>query len=143
MSATRRSGVQLVVHASEDGFVALGKGADETGVEIDPRDEGLVQNMISNASMGATDMNIGLGRQMPGTYHIKHHHPHGSEFYYIISGRCILHIDGADVEADPGTAVYIPPGAVHGMRNVSDEPCDLIYGLSRGNYSDMGLVYDE
>jgi hypothetical protein len=29
------------------------------------------------------------------------------------------------------------------MRNDSDEPVELVYGLSKGDYSDIGLVYDE
>lgn len=143
MNAPNRSGSGLVTRASEDGFVALGQGADEEGVKIDPRDQGLVQNLISHATMGATDINIGLGRQLPGTYHIKHHHPHGSEFYYVIRGNCTIHIDGDDVAAGPGTAVYIPPGAVHALRNDSDKPTEILYGLSRGDYAEMGLVYDE
>jgi quercetin dioxygenase-like cupin family protein len=94
--------------------------------------------------MGATDMNVGLARMLPGQYHIRHHHPQGSEFYYFIKGHCTVHIDGDDIEAGPGTAVYIPRGAVHSIRNDDvAEPVELLYGLSKGDYSDIGLEYDE
>jgi quercetin dioxygenase-like cupin family protein len=143
MPETHRMGAKLVARAAESGYVSLGHGPDEEGVQIDARDQGQVQNLISFARMGATDMNVGLGRLLPGMYHIKHHHPEGSEFYYFIKGNCTVHIDGEDVEAGPGTAVYIPRGAVHAIRNDHDEPVELLYGLSRGDYADMGLVYDE
>jgi quercetin dioxygenase-like cupin family protein len=134
---------RYVAVARESGFVGLGEGPDEDGVRIDPRDQGQVQNLISFARMGATDMNVGLGRLLPGTIHIKHHHPYGSEFYLFTKGRCVMHIDGVDIDAVPGTAIYIPAGAIHGMRNDSEQPVELVYGLSKGNYNDIGLVYDE
>jgi quercetin dioxygenase-like cupin family protein len=134
---------RFVVLAHENGFVDLGRGPDEDGVRIDPRDEGQVQNLISFARVGATDMNVGLGRMLPGTRHIKHHHPFGSEFYLFTKGQCVMHIDGVDIDAGPGTAVYIPAGTVHGMRNDSEHLVELVYGLSRGDYTDIGLVYDE
>jgi quercetin dioxygenase-like cupin family protein len=134
---------QFVSRATEDKYVSLGHGPDEAGVTIDPRDEGEVQNLISFARSGARDMNIGLARLQPGMYHIKHHHPHGSEFYYVMTGRCTVHIAGLDVDATPGTAIYIPPGHVHAVRNDSDLAVEFLYGLSTGDYSDMGLVYDE
>lgn len=141
--ASQARGMGLVARAKNDMFVRLGEGPDEHGVEIDPRDQGLVQNLISFATMGAKDMNIGLGLSIPGERHIKHHHPYGSEFYYIISGRMMVHVDGEDFEAEPGSAIYIPPNCVHGTYNHTDKSCEMLYGLSRGDYSEMGLVYDE
>lgn len=143
MTDTQQQQSRLVAVATEAGFVNLGEGPDEHGAQIDPRDQGQVQNLISFARMGATDMNVGLGRLLPGTTHIKHHHPDGSEFYLFTKGKCAMHIDGVDIEAGPGTAVYIPAGAVHSMSNSSDEVVELVYGLSKGDYSDIGLVYDE
>lgn len=143
MTASFDLGHKWVARAAEDGFVPLGHGPDESGVAIDPRDEGLVQNLISFATMGATDLNVGVGRMLPMSCHIKHHHPYGAEFYYFVKGVCLMHIDGVDVEAVPGTAIYIPAGAVHGMRNESDEIVELVYGFNRGDYTDVGLVYDE
>jgi quercetin dioxygenase-like cupin family protein len=143
MTTSNQQRSKYVAVADESGFVGLGEGPDEDGVRIDPRDQGQVQNLISFARMGATDMNVGLGRLLPGTTHIKHHHPYGSEFYLFTKGRCVMHIDGVDVDAGPGTAIYIPAGAVHGMRNDSEETVELVYGLSKGDYTDIGLVYDE
>jgi mannose-6-phosphate isomerase-like protein (cupin superfamily) len=133
----------FVARATPDGYVPLGHGPDESHVSIDQRDEGAVQNLISHARMGATDLNVGLGRLHPGMYHLKHHHPHGAEFYYIITGRCTIHIAGHDVDATPGTAIYIPTDHVHAILNDSDQPVEFLYGLNKGDYSDIGLVYDE
>lgn len=133
----------LVVQATADGFRDIGTTDHAEDADIDPRDEAQVQNLLSGESVGATDMNIGLARMQPGMYHLKHHHPHGSEFYYFTNGTCEVHLDGEDILVRPGTAIYIPPNCVHAIRNDTDEVVELIYGLSKPEYADIGLVYDE
>jgi mannose-6-phosphate isomerase-like protein (cupin superfamily) len=118
-------------------------GAITSDVEFDPRDEGSAIELISGALTGSRDLNVGIARVSPGERHIRHHHPNGSEFYVFLSGRAILEVDGVEYEAVRGTAVYLPPGTVHAIRNVESETVDLIYGLSRPEYADIGLVYDE
>jgi oxalate decarboxylase/phosphoglucose isomerase-like protein (cupin superfamily) len=39
--------------------------------------------------------------------------------------------------------MYIPPNCVHSIRNDTDEVVELVYGLSKPHYADIGLVYDE
>lgn len=52
-------------------------------------------------------------------------------------------MDGREVAATRGTTIYLPPGCVHSIRNEGDEPVDLVYGLSKPEYGQVGLVYDE
>ncbi|MEM2154562.1 MAG: cupin domain-containing protein [Nitrososphaeria archaeon] len=42
------------------------------------------------------------------------------EFYYIIKGRGVMYIDGEEKEVFPGDLVYIPPGALHGIKVLGD-----------------------
>jgi mannose-6-phosphate isomerase-like protein (cupin superfamily) len=109
----------------------------------DPRDDGRVIALISRELSGSKDLNVGIGRISPGEYHIKHHHPEGSEFYFFLSGECRVWLDDQQVVARRGTSIYIPPGCVHAIRNDGTEPSDLIYGLSRPEYPEIGLIYDE
>lgn len=108
-----------------------------------PRDEGWICTLISSELTGSTDLGAGLCRMKPGEYHLKHHHPNGGEFYVFTKGRAVVHIDGDDIEAMPGTAIYIPAGAVHSIRNDSDEDAELVWGLSSPDYADIGFVFDE
>ena len=115
----------------------------EPGEAWDPRDEGLVAELISAKLSASRDLNVGVGRMLGGQYHIKHHHPRGSEFYFFLSGSARVHVDGEEVTATRGTVIYLPPGCVHSIRNTGEEPVDLVYGLSKPEYSQIGLVYDE
>lgn len=47
-----------------------------------------------------------------------HHHP-TFEFYYVISGRGIMVIEGETREIRQGDLVKIPPNAVHSLKPVS------------------------
>ncbi len=49
----------------------------------------------------------------------------GSEVYYILAGRGVMHIGGETAGVGPGQAVYIPPGAVQFIENAGTE--DLVF----------------
>jgi mannose-6-phosphate isomerase-like protein (cupin superfamily) len=49
------------------------------------------------------------------------------EFYYILKGRGLMYIDGEEKEVFPGDLVYIPPGALHGIKVVGES---VLYFLS-------------
>lgn len=49
-------------------------------------------------------------------------HPHSHptfEFYYVLSGRGVMEIDGEQAEIRQGDLVRIPPNAVHSLRPIS------------------------
>jgi quercetin dioxygenase-like cupin family protein len=54
-----------------------------------------------------------------GGYVDPHSHP-THEFYYVLSGRGTMTIDGEDREIAQGDLVHIPPDKVHSLRPVSD-----------------------
>lgn len=108
-----------------------------------PRDQGLVCTLISETLTGSATIGAGLGHLRPGEYHLKHHHPDGEEFYVFTKGAATVHIDGEDVIAGPGTAVFIPTGVVHSIRNEGHEPVELVWGISRPEYSQIGFEFDE
>ena len=111
--------------------------------DIDPREEGRVLELISGSLSGATDVHIGICRFEPGDYHIKHHHPRGSEWYLLLAGEAVVHVGGVDHDARRGSVFYIPAGVTHSLRATGSETVELLFGISRPEYSDIGLVYDE
>ena len=92
----------LAVQATEGDWAHSTDGMVEWGVEVDSRDHGWIQELISGARTESTDIciGIGIGRMMPGD-HIQHHRPHGSEFYYVLTGECITQVDGEDIRCRP------------------------------------------
>lgn len=55
---------------------------------------------------------------------IGYHEQTEDEIYYVLSGRCIMTIDGKPIEVGPGTAVLTRPGSSHGLQQVGNE--DLV-----------------
>jgi len=43
----------------------------------------------------------------------RHYHRASEEFYFVLTGRGLMEIDGETREVAPGDAVLIPPGAWH------------------------------
>jgi mannose-6-phosphate isomerase-like protein (cupin superfamily) len=50
-----------------------------------------------------------------GGYVYPHSHP-THEFYFVMSGRGVMTIDGEDRDVAPGDLVYIPPDLIHSLR---------------------------
>ncbi|GAA2130514.1 cupin domain-containing protein [Nocardioides bigeumensis] len=123
----------------DDEFVALRDYADN----IDSREDGRILELISGSLTGAPDVHIGICRFEPGDYHIKHHHPAGSEWYLLLAGEALVHLDGVDHPAKRGSVFYIPAGVTHALRATGTETVELLFGISHAEYADIGLVYDE
>lgn len=105
--------------------------------------EHLVQALLTGDSVGSGDIAMGIIRMGPRAATRKHHHPNGSEFYYVLRGQCRVNIDGTDIDADEGTAIYVPAGSVHWMQNTTDETIEFLFGLSRPSAAELGYVHDE
>jgi quercetin dioxygenase-like cupin family protein len=113
-------------------------------VAIDPRDDpGLAVDLISGATTPDANLTVGYGVFEAHSYHLRHRHPHGSEWFYFLEGGVLLHLAGQDFEIPPRAAVFVPINAVHAIRNAGDKPVSYIYGMSQPDYAQMGLVYEE
>ncbi len=45
-----------------------------------------------------------------------HYHERTDEFYYVVSGRGTMVLDGEEIELHPGVVVYVPRGVRHKAR---------------------------
>lgn len=50
-----------------------------------------------------------------GEYHF-HHHEKEDEFFYVVSGRLFMDVEGRTIELLPGQGIVIPKGAEHRPR---------------------------
>jgi len=50
-----------------------------------------------------------------GEYHW-HHHDVEDEFFYVVSGRLLVDIEGRTVELEPGHGIVVPRGVEHRTR---------------------------
>ena len=97
------------------------------------------------------DLAFGTGEIGPGAIYPEHRHP-TAELYYFISGRAKWNIDGEEFIAEPGSAVYMKPFAVHSMEVISDERALVVWAdwapncdrsVMHGGYELIGHVPEQ
>jgi dTDP-4-dehydrorhamnose 3,5-epimerase-like enzyme len=65
----------------------------------------------------------------PRTLRGLHRHEIQWDVWHIISGRAVVRLDDALIEADPSVTLIVPPGTEHGF--YTEAGCVLLYGLTR------------
>jgi mannose-6-phosphate isomerase-like protein (cupin superfamily) len=61
-----------------------------------------------------------------------HFHRAMSEAFFVLSGTMELY-DGTDwTESGQGDFLYVPPGGIHGFRNVADDPASVLMLFAPG-----------
>jgi mannose-6-phosphate isomerase-like protein (cupin superfamily) len=105
----------------------------------DPRDWLNFKRLIWEET-GSKELCVGVGELEPGRILGLHHHVGDAEFYYVLSGRATITFGDKEVNATPGTAIYIPPSAKHKILNDGKEKFVMVYGL---NAPTRRYVWDE
>lgn len=68
-----------------------------------------------------------IQERMPaGAAEVRHFHHHAQQFFYVLSGKAVMEVDGRPIVVAPGEGIWTPPGTSHQMRNDS---CDELHFL--------------
>jgi quercetin dioxygenase-like cupin family protein len=135
--ALPRAPLRKVTRLSEQPGLSL------TGVQGHPLDQGTFWPLIARYVNGAEEFDFGVYRLEADEYHPRHFHPAQAELYYIVEGSCLVTVDDAEVEATPGTAIYLPRGTVHAVRTRAGETMTMVYAFSCGDFRDAGTTWLE
>ena len=82
--------------------------------------------LISDATVGKTSSCMFRAVFPPGGYHGNHVHHRSDELLFCISGEAIQAIAGVEYRMKPNTAMFIPKGVPHWMKNDGTEPFVVI-----------------
>jgi len=74
----------------------------------------------------STQLAVTWVRGEPGSQQGLHSHEHSEQIYIVVSGRGLMIVGDEAQEIEAGTAVLIPAGAKHAIRNPSSEPLEFI-----------------
>jgi mannose-6-phosphate isomerase-like protein (cupin superfamily) len=55
-----------------------------------------------------------------------HSHDYHEQIYFVLKGSGIITVGNESKRVKEGDAIYIPPNALHGFRNDSNAPCEMI-----------------
>jgi mannose-6-phosphate isomerase-like protein (cupin superfamily) len=62
----------------------------------------------------------------PGAAEVRHYHKKAQQFFYILSGEAMMHMDDGPVLIPAGSGIRIMPGVWHQIRNPSSGPLRLL-----------------
>lgn len=66
----------------------------------------------------------------PGVGIPMHLHRHEDETFYVVEGDVRFTVDGEQIEAGPGTTVFLPRGTPHAFEVVGDGPARMLILLA-------------
>ncbi|WP_220790006.1 cupin domain-containing protein [Gluconacetobacter tumulisoli] len=69
------------------------------------------------------------------------HRHEDPEIYFIVEGTGIMTIDGQDTNVGPGTTIFIPGNAEHGIRNESAADLKFFYVFATDQFPDVVYRY--
>ena len=88
----------------------------------------------------ATDaLTLGITELAPGGWLGLHRHA-PAEVYYVLQGEAVVTLSGVEHVVTAGSAVFIPGGAEHGIRNVGQGVVRFVYAFPVGSFADV--VYE-
>jgi len=93
------------------------------------------RTLFSGDRTATASMTCGLATLDPGGHLALHRHA-PPEVYFGVSGTARIVVDGASHVLRPGTAVYIPGNAVHGIF-ADDGPASFFYVFARDSFAEV------
>ncbi|MBE1491206.1 cupin domain-containing protein [Plantactinospora soyae] len=95
----------------------------------DRRRGGEIRVLLGPRTVGSTSGFMGVANLAPGERIAEHYHPYSEEFLYVARGELIVDLDGEPVPVRTGEALYVPVNVRHRLRNVADEPAEVVFQL--------------
>ena len=84
--------------------------------------------LIEPKRVGAKTIGLGVAYyDMEGISGTLHSHNNLEQVIYVQSGHGVCVVDGDEAVVGPGSAVYIPPGAKHQLRNSGSESLQFVF----------------
>jgi mannose-6-phosphate isomerase-like protein (cupin superfamily) len=82
------------------------------------KDSSTIRSLLDASNAPVTHQSLAEATLPAGTATDRHYHRLSEEFYYLLSGRGLMEIDGAEREVGPGDAILIPAGAWHQIQAI-------------------------
>jgi len=80
------------------------------------KDGSTIRSLLDCANAPVENQSLAEASLPAGITTERHYHKISEEFYYILTGRGVVEIDGEEREVTTGDAILIPPGAWHQIR---------------------------
>jgi quercetin dioxygenase-like cupin family protein len=99
------------------------------------------KTLIGAPATPSDTLTLGVARVPPGAPLAEHRHAH-AEVYLVLAGTGVVSVDGETRPVGPGTAVFIPGDARHGLRCTGDAELRFAYAFAADSFADVAYVFD-
>lgn len=96
----------------------------EAQVPFTTKDGSTIRSLLDHSNAPVANQSLAEATLPAGGATDRHYHRVSEEFYYLLAGRGLMEIDGAEREVGPGDAILIPAGAWHRIRAI--EPLQFL-----------------
>ena len=93
--------------------------------------------LISQPQTNTSDLSAGVAVCPPGTGRLCEHRHAQAEIYYILDGAGRVNVDGKSYEVQPGSVVFIPSDAEHGVVNIGTVPLRWFYVYPTSSFENV------
>ena len=102
---------------------------------------GTLKRMFNPETAGTQNMTFSVGYFTPGEGLKPHIHPESEEIYYVVRGEGIVYLgeDRNPLPVDPDTAIYIPAGEIHGVKNTGENRLVICFFVAPGKEKSIVL----
>ncbi|MBN1315709.1 MAG: cupin domain-containing protein [Anaerolineales bacterium] len=111
---------------------------DDQGVRMEAPYARVVKHLIAPWNAGSTRLWLGISVIEPNSKSNLHAHENQEEVFYCLSGRGIIKVEDEEVEASPGTCVFVPFGAAHQLINTQSDQLLRILSATAPPFSQDG-----
>lgn len=101
----------------------------------------LWKTLVGGGQDGADGLSLGLAKIPPGEALRLHSHEQ-SEIYLVLEGEGLVDVGGERHGVEPGSAVFVPGGAVHSCENSGDSDLLLAYAFPARSIEEVEYVFD-
>lgn len=100
-------------------------------VAANRRRGGDIRVVLSPKTVGSTSGFMGTVTLAPGEYVGEHFHPYSEEFLYLVRGRLVVQVEGAEeIDLAVGEGLMIPTGSRHRVWNAAEQDAHAVFHLS-------------
>ncbi len=102
---------------------------------------GTLKRMFNPETAGTKNMTFSVGYFAPGEGLKSHLHPESEEVYYVVRGEGTVHLgeERKPLPIEPDTAIYIPPGKIHGVENSGEDRLVICFFVAPGKEKSVVL----